>query len=59
MNVLLEALIVGLILVPVYLVVEKLLPGYSNWVIVFVAGAGFHLAAEVTGLNAAYIATKR
>jgi hypothetical protein len=59
MNVLLEALIVGLILVPVYWVVEKLLPGYSKWVVVFVAGAGFHLAAEVTGLNAAYIATKR
>jgi hypothetical protein len=30
MNVLIEALIVGLILVPVYLVVEKLLPGYSK-----------------------------
>jgi hypothetical protein len=59
MNVLLEALLVGLILVPVYWVAEKLLGGYSKWVVVFVAGALFHLAAEVTGLNAAYIATKR
>lgn len=59
MNVLIEALIVGLILVPVYAVVEKLLPGYNKWVLVFLAGALFHLGAEVTGLNAAYIATKR
>jgi hypothetical protein len=59
MNVLIEALIVGVILVPVYWVVEKLLPGYSKWVLVFVAGALFHLAAEITGLNAAYISTKR
>jgi hypothetical protein len=59
MNILIEALIVGLILVPTFWVAEKLLPGYSKWVIVFVAGAGFHLGAEVTGLNAAYIATKR
>jgi hypothetical protein len=59
MNVLLEALLVGLILVPVYWVAEKLLGQYGKWVVVFAAGALFHLAAEVTGLNAAYIATKR
>lgn len=59
MNVLLEALLVGLILVPVYWVAEKLLGQYGKWVVVFAAGALFHLAAEVTGLNAAYIATKK
>ena len=59
MNVLFEALIVGVILVPVYWVAEKLLSGYGKWVVVFAAGALFHLGAEVTGLNAAYIATKK
>jgi len=59
MNVLIEALIVGLILVPVYWVAEKLLGGYGKWVVVFAAGALFHLGAEVTGLNAAYISTKK
>ncbi len=56
MNVLLEALIVGIGLVVVYWAVEKL--GYSKWVTLFLAGVVFHLLAEVTGVNAAYVKTK-
>jgi hypothetical protein len=56
MNVLLEALIVGIGLVVVYWVVEKL--GYSKWVTLFLAGIAFHLLAEVSGVNAAYVKTK-
>jgi hypothetical protein len=56
MNVLLEALIVGVGLVVVYWAVEKL--GYSKWVTLFLAGVAFHLLAEVTGVNAAYVKTK-
>jgi hypothetical protein len=56
MNVLFEALIVGVGLVVVYWVVEKL--GYSKWVSLFLAGVAFHLLAEVTGVNAAYVKTK-
>ena len=57
MNVLLEALLVGLFFLPVYWVCEKF--GYSKWVTLFFAGALFHLIAEVTGVNRAYVQTKK
>lgn len=57
MNVLLEALLVGLFFLPVYWVAEKF--GYSKWVTLFLAGALFHLIAEVTGVNRAYVQTKK
>ena len=56
MNVLFEALIVGVGLVVVYWATEKL--GYSKWVTLFLTGAAFHLLAEVSGVNAAYVKTK-
>lgn len=59
MNVLFEATIVGLILIPVFWVAEKLVGSYGKWVVIFVAGALFHLGAEVTGLNAVYVSTKK
>ena len=59
MNVLLEAVLVGLILLPLYWVAEKLVGSYGKWVTLFVAGASFHLLFEVTGLNASYAKTKR
>lgn len=58
MNVLLEAILVGLILLPLYWVAEKVVGSYGKWVTLFVAGAGFHLLFEVTGLNAAYAKQK-
>ena len=59
MNVLIEAVIVGLVLLPIYWVAEKVLGSYGKWVTLFVAGAAFHLLFEVTGLNAYYAKTKR
>jgi len=59
MNVLLEALIVGLVLIPIYWAVEKVTGSYGKWVTLFVAGAAFHLLFEVAGLNAYYVKTKR
>ena len=59
MNVLIEAVIVGLVLLPIYWVAEKVLGAYGKWVTLFVAGAAFHLLFEVTGLNAYYVKTKR
>lgn len=56
MNVFLEALIVGVGLVVVVWVVQKL--GFSKWTTLFLSGVVFHLAAEVTGVNAAYVRTK-
>jgi len=59
MNVLLEALIVGLVLIPIYWAVETVTGSYGKWVTIAVAGAAFHLLFEVTGLNAYYAKTKR
>ena len=58
MNVLLEAVLVGLFLIPVFWLSETLLKGSNKWVVVFVAGALFHLIAEVTGINKAYVMSK-
>jgi hypothetical protein len=56
MNVLFEAVLVGLFLLPVFWVTEKF--GFSKWITVFLAGVLFHLTAEFTGINKAYVLTK-
>lgn len=56
MNVILEAIFVGLFLLPVFWITEKL--GMSKWVTVFLAGALFHLVAEFSGINKAYVMAK-
>jgi hypothetical protein len=56
MNVFLEAVLVGLFLLPVFWVSEKF--GFSKWITVFVAGVLFHLIAEFSGINKAYVLTK-
>jgi hypothetical protein len=53
---LLEAVLVGLFLLPVFWVAEKI--GMSKWVTVFLAGVLFHITAELTGINRAYVLTK-
>lgn len=58
MNVFFEAVIVGLFLIPMAWIVEKVLPAQSKWVKLFAAGALFHLTAEVLGLNKAYVLSK-
>lgn len=59
MNVLFEAIIVGLILIPTYIVAETFFRSYGKFAVIFAAGALFHLGAEVTGLNKAYVMTKK
>jgi hypothetical protein len=57
MNFLLEALIVGLLFIPVYWIVEK--ARFSKWITLFLAGAVFHILAELTGINRAYVISKQ
>jgi hypothetical protein len=56
MNVLFEAIFVGLFLLPIYYATEML--GQSKLITVFLAGAFFHLIAEFSGINKAYVMTK-
>jgi hypothetical protein len=51
-----EAVLVGLFLLPVFWVAEKF--GFSKWITIFIAGVLFHLTAEFTGINKAYVLTK-
>jgi len=57
MNVFLEALLVGLFFLPVYWITEK--ARFSKWITLFLSGVLFHLLAEVTGVNRAYVLTKQ
>lgn len=59
MNVLVEAVVIGLVLIPIYWAVEKVVGGQGKWVVIFTAGAAFHLLFEVTGLNKAYAQSKK
>lgn len=59
MNILVEMIAVGLVLIPMMWISEKLVGSYGKWVTVFVAGALFHGLFEVTGLNKAYAQGKK
>ena len=56
-----EAVSVGAAFVPFQYIVSGLVarsaiaPRYQPWVSIFLAGAGFHLVAEATGLNNWYL----
>jgi|APCry1669190288_1035285.scaffolds.fasta_scaffold10733_4 hypothetical protein len=53
MHVFIEAILVGVFFLPIFWATEKL--GLSKWVTLFLAGVFFHLLAEVTGVNKAYL----
>ena len=57
MNFLIEAILVGLLLIPVFFIVEK--AKLSKWVTIFLAGVVFHIFAELSGINRAYVISKR
>jgi hypothetical protein len=57
MNFLIEAILVGLLLIPVFFIVEK--AKLSKTVTVFLAGVLFHVVAELTGINRAYVISKQ
>jgi len=57
MNFLIEAILVGLLLIPVFFIVEK--AKLSKTVTVFLAGVLFHIFAELSGINRAYIISKQ
>lgn len=59
MNVLVEAVVIGLVLIPIYWAVEKVVGSQGKWVVLFTSGAAFHLLFEVMGLNKAYVQSKK
>jgi hypothetical protein len=59
MNVLFEAIFVGLFLLPIYFVAEKLASGYGKMTVVFLSGALFHIVAEILGINKYYVQMKK
>ena len=50
-----EAVAVGLGLVPIYFVVNEVLPNSQQWMKLAVAGASFHLLCEYYGINNWYL----
>jgi len=50
-----EAVVVGAGLIPMFLIAEELFPRMPKWGHIMVAGGGFHLVCEYTGINAWYL----
>lgn len=53
--VLIEAIIVGLFLVVLYFIIDKVLPKQNMYIKLFVSGLLFHIIFEYTGLNVYYV----
>lgn len=50
-----EAVVVGAGLIPMFLMAEELFPRMPKWGHIMVAGGGFHLLCEFSGINAWYL----
>ena len=50
-----EAVVVGAGLIPMFLLAEELFPRMPKWGQIMVAGGGFHLACEFSGINDWYL----
>jgi hypothetical protein len=50
-----EAVVVGAGLIPMVLMAEELFPRLPKWGQIMVAGGGFHLICEFTGINTWYL----
>ena len=50
-----EAVVVGAGLIPMFFIAEELFPRMPKWGHIMVAGGGFHLLCEFTGINDWYL----
>ena len=50
-----EAVVVGAGLIPMFFIAEELFPRMPKWGHIMVAGGGFHLLCEYSGVNAWYL----
>ena len=53
-TVLIEAFVIGILLVGLFNIIKKIIPQYSQMIILFVTGAAFHILCEISGINLWY-----
>lgn len=53
--VLIEAIVVGGLLVALFYIVKSIIPNYSKMVQLFITGATFHILCEISGINLWYV----
>jgi hypothetical protein len=56
-QIIIEAIFVGILLIPMYLVIASLLKDTTDnlYVILFLSGFFFHIICEITGVNLWYV----
>lgn len=54
-TVLIEAIVVGGLLVALFYTVKSIIPSYSEMIHLFVTGAAFHILCEILGINLWYV----
>lgn len=54
-TVLIEAIVVGGLLVVLFYTVKSIIPSYSEMMQLFVTGAVFHILCEISGINLWYV----
>jgi hypothetical protein len=54
-TVLIEAIVVGGLLLALFYTVKNIIPTYSEIVQLFITGAAFHILCEISGINLWYV----
>lgn len=54
-TVLIEASIVGGLLVALFNIIKNIIPNYSQIIQLFITGASFHILCEILGINLWYV----
>lgn len=53
--VLIEAIVIGILLVLLFNTIKSIIPGYSLIVYLFITGSVFHILCEISGINLWYV----